>query len=162
VNKTINKAKNNSPGNTDFELWVLLDQTRFAIFRAREMELAHFGLTLTQAVVLHTLQNRGGTATIIEIAKFTMKQHHSISTLINRMVRQGLVKKSKGPDNKIQVAITPKGQETYAKATQSSIEMIFSALSREEKQKFGVYLKQVRSKARNLLGMDYKPPFLPD
>jgi DNA-binding MarR family transcriptional regulator len=161
VSKTAKIAKKDNPGNTDFELWVLLDQTRFAISRARELELSLFGLTLTQATVLHTLQNRGGAATIIDIAKFTMKQHHSISTLINRMARQGLVKKVKGSD-KIQVVITPKGQEIYGKVTQSSIEMIFSALSLQDKQKFGSYLKQVRSKARNLLGMDYKPPFLPD
>lgn len=46
--------------DTDFDLWVLLDQTRFVISRARELELAHFGLTVIRGSVLFTLQSLGG------------------------------------------------------------------------------------------------------
>jgi len=157
-----NKTKANNVVSSDFDLWVLLDQTRFAISRSRELELAHFGLTQMHAHVLFALLSSGGAATLYEIAKFTMRQHHSVSTLVKRMEQQGLVKRTKNPtDNKIQIVITPKGRQLYEKATQSSIEMIFSSLSGKEKQELTHSLKQLRGKARNLLGIDYKPPFLP-
>jgi DNA-binding MarR family transcriptional regulator len=165
MNKTdkVVKEKKKSPSNTDFDLWVLLDQTRFALCRARELELAHFGLTLTHAYVFFCLQTRGGSATINDIVKFTMKQHHSVSTLIERMAKKGMVKKVKHPKNsKLEIIITPKGQQLYEKVTRTSVEMIFTTLSPEDKQRFAGYLKQVRSRARELLGMDYKPPFLPE
>ena len=155
------KNKGRTTVMANFDLWILLDQTRFAISRSRELELAHFGLTLTQAGILLFLENSGGEATLYEISKSTMKQHNSVSTLIKRMIEHGLIKKVKNPgDNKIRVAITPKGKELYGKAPRSSIDMIFSSLSSEQKQELASCLKVLRKKSRNLLGVDYKPPFL--
>jgi hypothetical protein len=39
--------------------------------------------------------------------------------------------------------------------------MIFSVLSEEEKELCNSILKKLLQKAKNLLGIDYKPPFLP-
>ena len=136
--------------------------TVFAAARNRDLELKHFGLTPAQAAVLFTLEKENGQATQSEIAQFTMRQHHSVSTLINRMVAQGLVKKIQpGNYNKSLIAITEKGRKTYLETNRSSLEMIFSVLSEEEKELLTSLLKPLLEKARKLLGIDYKPPFLP-
>ena len=156
--ETVNKAKSKKL----FDFWVLLEQTHFAVARARDLELSHYGLTPAQASVLYTLEKHGGKATQAEIADFTMRQHHSVSTLINRMVALNLVKKIKeSKENKSKVEITKKGRTLYAATDRSSIEMIFSVLSPNDRQAFTFCLESVRDKARNLLGLDFKPPFLP-
>lgn len=156
------KDQKNTENRDDLNLWVLLEQTVFAVARNRDLELKHFGLTPAQAAVLFTLEKENGQATQNEIAQFTMRQHHSVSTLINRMVDQGLVKKIK-PDkyNKSLIAITGKARKTYLETNRSSLEMIFSVLSEEEKELLSSLLKPLLEKARKLLGIDYKPPFLP-
>ncbi len=111
----------------DFELWILLDHARFAISRARELELAQYGITPEHAAVLHTLMTKGGCATIHDIANITMRQHNSVSTLIKRMVKQGLVRREKSSaDKKHNILVTEQGRSVYENMTRVSIHMAFS------------------------------------
>ena len=152
--------------NTDFDyssfnMWVLIDSTHFAIARSRFLEIAQYGLTKEQAQVLYVLLASGGSATQAQIAYITMRQHHSVSTLVNRMCKDGLVRKVKEPKGKMfRVSITKRGRNRYEKLTRDSVEMIFSALSSEDRQKLASYLNQLQTRARSLLGLDYRPPFL--
>jgi DNA-binding MarR family transcriptional regulator len=158
--KTRESSSNFSPGN-DHDIWVLLDSAHFAVTRSRLLELAQFNLTKEQAQVLYVLKMFGGSATMNQIASFTMRQRHSVSTLINRMENAGLVRKVKDPKEKVyKVVMTKKGKNRYAGVTRESIEMIFSSLSAAEKSKLVSLLNELHDKARSLLGMDYKPPFL--
>ena len=161
----INDPKLHSKKNMfdeDFDLWVLLEQSSFAVARARDLELNHYGLTPAQASVLYTLEKNNGQATQAEISQYTMRQPHSVSTLLNRMTALGLVKKVRESiGNKSRIVITEKGRKLYTSTKKSSIKMIFSILSKEEKEKLSYYLNSVRERARSLLGMDFKPPFLP-
>jgi DNA-binding MarR family transcriptional regulator len=145
----------------DFELWVLLDHSRRALVRARELELSQFGITQEQAGVLHTLLDNGGSLTNAEIADIMIRQSNSVTTLVTRMEKLGLVKKTKSAnDVKIIVSITPKGRSIYEKVTTKSIHMAFSDLSIKDKQKLIKYFKHLTAKGRHLLGMDQKLPIL--
>jgi DNA-binding MarR family transcriptional regulator len=161
VNTKTNMMETNLPTKVT-ELYPLFNNTSFIISRARELELANFDLTLEQGVLLHTLIKLGGSATLSEIATSTVRQYHSVSTLVNRMARSGLVKKVKYSDKKkFQVSITDKGQNTYGRATCNSLDMIFSVLSRKDQKAFAKYLQLLSTRARDVLGLDYKRPFLP-
>jgi DNA-binding MarR family transcriptional regulator len=140
-------------------LWKLLDHTKFMVGRLREMELAHFGLTPEQVHVLDILFQSGGSTTINEIVELTMRQHHSISTLINRMTRQGLVSKVKTADDKriFKVVITDKGQTVLKKVSRDSIVNTFTSLSEEEKMDLEGHLHKLLMRAYGLLGKEYKP-----
>jgi DNA-binding MarR family transcriptional regulator len=129
------------------DIWVLLDRTHFAVTRSRLLELAQFNLTKEQAQVLYVLRYFGGSATMTQIASFTLRQHHSVSTLVIRMEKTGLV-------------MTKKGKDIYERVTRESIEMVFSSLSPADKRKLALYLNQLQKRAYSLLGLDYKPPFL--
>jgi DNA-binding MarR family transcriptional regulator len=155
------KIDKNNPFDC-FDMWIMFDHASFAIARAREIELAKFGLTIEQGAVLHDLIDRGGSATLSEIAESTLRQYHSVSTLVNRMTRAGLLKKVKYSDNKkFQISVTEKGYEMYGKVTRNSINMIFSSLPPADQKIFYKHLKQLVTKTRSLLGLDYKHPFLP-
>jgi DNA-binding MarR family transcriptional regulator len=145
----------------DFELWVMLDRARRALVRAREIELSQFGITQEQAGVLHTLLDYDGSLTNAEIADIMIRQSNSVTTLVTRMEKLGLVKKKRlANDVKIIVSITPKGRSIYEKVTTKSIHMAFSDFSLEDKQKLIKYFKHLTEKGRHLIGMDQKLPIL--
>jgi DNA-binding MarR family transcriptional regulator len=62
-----------------------------------------------------------------------MKQPQSISALITRMARQGLLQKKQCPKRKIiKISLTEKGMKVHDKLTLKSINMVFSALSQDD------------------------------
>jgi DNA-binding MarR family transcriptional regulator len=144
-----------------FDMWVLLSRTQYAILRLRELELLPFGISTAQAQVLNILHNAGGKLTLTQISKYTMRRHHSVSNLIIKMAEQGLVEKTKIADSKeFTIAITEKGREQYNTDVNSRIGKIFETLSDKEKQQLIDNLKKVLSTTRDLLGVDYQPPYL--
>ncbi len=161
-NDALNPSDSPDTDVSDIDLWVLLDQTRDTISRAREMELSQYKITKIQASVLFMLLTQNRKIALSDISKWILREPHSISSLISRMERNGLVKKVKEPgEDRIQVILTDKGQQIYSQITWRSIEMVFSSLSAEEKRSLQSNLKKLRSKARGLMGLDYKPPFMP-
>ena len=148
------------PGDPNFQLWVLLDQTRDLVAKSREYELKRYKLSRVQASVLYILlrENRG--ITIAEIANWNIREPHSVLSLINRMEKIGLVKKVRDEDDdKVKITLTDKGREVYLSAPKLSMQMIFSALSEKEKKQLKSILEKVRVHTRELLGIDYSPPF---
>jgi DNA-binding MarR family transcriptional regulator len=131
--------------DSDLNLFVLLDSAAFLIARMRALELAKVGLTLEQAHVLHLLNNTGST-TMREISHFNKRQHHSVSTLINRMIEAGLVYKVKEHNQRAnQIKMTRAAKEKYVHITKDSITRVFSCLRTEEKQLLALYLNLLRS-----------------
>jgi DNA-binding MarR family transcriptional regulator len=137
-----------------FSIWLLLDYTRFAIGRLRDLELANIGITPEQAIILQMLTGLNGKSTIGEISNSLIRRSHSISTMAHRMEKQGLVKITKYPGQKeLEVAITNKGRELQGKITKISIDAIFSVLSKGERQNLSLSLKLLLVRARNLLNI---------
>jgi DNA-binding MarR family transcriptional regulator len=146
---------------TDPDLWKLLDNTRFAIARLRGMELSQFGLTLEQSSILRTLYENNGPLTTKELTEVTMRQPNSISILVNRMIKMGLIKTEKSKSRKRhQISLTQDGENIIKNVTMASIEMSFSSLKAEEKQLLSVYLNSLLKNARALLGIPQQPPFM--
>jgi DNA-binding MarR family transcriptional regulator len=141
-----------------------LGQTWDIVTRAIEMEVKHLHLNIPHIRILSLLAQQKDGATLSELSYQSIRQLNSVSTLLNKMVRTGLVSKFKkrGEDIKTFYILTDKGKELYfEKMTERSIHMIFSSLSEEESAELRALLIKLRDKSRNLLGMDFKPPFLP-
>jgi DNA-binding MarR family transcriptional regulator len=79
------------------------------------------------------------------------------------MEKKGLVKKiKKNEELKTYVTLTEKGSKLYHEGvTERSIHLIFEKLSKEERKQLRALLMKVRNIAREIMGLDYKPPFLP-
>lgn len=145
---------------TEIELWMLINRTRNSIYRLRELELAQFGLTVEQSAILYLLITRGGSTTAKTIEHLTMRQHHSISTLINRMIKMNLVVKKKSPDKRFEILITKHGEDLLKKIPVYSLEMVFSSLKAKDREQLLSYLNILLERARDLLGLTFIPPFL--
>lgn len=149
--------------------WTFLDIVHSAIARARDLEIAKFMLTVEQAKVLHIIHVCGGVATENDIARSTLRQHHSIYSLINRMTKAKLIKKVKSPKEKFaRIVATEKGKNLYDQLTRTSTEYIFSSLTEEEQKQLDIILLKLKNRAFNLLGLDrgellqVKPPDNPE
>ena len=143
---------------TDFELWRMLDHTRFMISRLRQRELDQVGLTPEQAYILDILERHGGMTTINQIAEITMRRHHSISTQITRMVKQGLVRKkvSALDHREYEISITARGRELFGQISRESITHAFSCLSTDDKKALRTRLMSLLVHAYNLNGKEYR------
>ena len=126
----------------DFELWGILANTCYAILRSRFLEISRIGLTPQKAEVLFILENNGGSILQNKISGITMRRQNSVSDLVNRMVKEGLITKQRLPDDrKYQINIGKKGKEKHDRLTRNSIEMIFSVLSPQDCQILNQVLK---------------------
>jgi DNA-binding MarR family transcriptional regulator len=154
-NVAINKSKEDFPikvTNDAFGVWIILDYTRFAIARLRDYELSRIGATPEQAAILQILARREGKSTIGGISQAWMRRANSVSTMVRRMEKLGLVRVIKYPKRKeLEVVMTDKGKKIYEQISRLSIEAIFSVLSDEERQKLSLYLRLLFGRARNLL-----------
>jgi DNA-binding MarR family transcriptional regulator len=143
---------------SSYELWSSLVATRFAISRLRELELARFGLTVEQCSILKVLLGRRIPAKTRDLEEATLRQHHSISTLVNRMMRMGLVAKERRPGEKShRILITDSGKSLFDSITTAAVDMTFGALSESEKQRLAACLYSLGMIARNLLGVPSGP-----
>jgi len=148
----------------DYNLWVLLRQTRDAMSKARESELEKYGISSIQAAVLFTIQAIGQDATPAEISRRLMREPHSVSGLLNRMQKQGLIKRVKDlpKRNMVRVVMTEKGEEAYRQSTRRlSMHDTISVLTDEERNQLWNHLEKLRDRAMKLAGIGYELPFPP-
>ena len=143
-------------------LFVLFDQTRDTLVRAVELELKQYKTNFAQCHILYVLTQEKNGMTQGDLSKWILRNLNTVSTLINKMEKEGLVKKTKKKeDGKVYVTLTQKGSEAWDEVSERAIFLTFSVLSEEEKEQLKVLLKKLRTGARNILGLDFKPPFLP-
>ena len=145
----------------DYNLWWLLLLMRRIMYKARARELFQYGITPEQAAILFIVQAIGEKATPAEISRWLFREPHSISGLLARMEKEGLVRKVKDLDRKnlVRVVITEEGQQAYQQSTKrESIHKIMSSLSEEDHQQLRSYLEVLQNKALQELGVNHKPP----
>lgn len=153
---------NNSSEDRDYNLWVLLHQTRDATYNAREKELRQYGISPMEAAVLFIIQAIGDEATPAEISRWLFRKQHSVTALLVRMEKRGLVKKTRdlARKNMVRVTITEKGTQAYSNsANRDSIHKIMSTLSEEEHRQLSASLLKVRDVALKEIKIDYELPF---
>jgi DNA-binding MarR family transcriptional regulator len=143
----------------DYNLWVLLHQVSDIIFNSREEELRQYGLPATQAEVLFVIKAIGDKATPAQISRMIFRRPHSVSGILDRMAKAGLVKRTKDLHRKnwVRVTLTEKGLQAYKQALKrKSVQKILSSISEAERQKLKSLLETLRNKGLKELGMDAK------
>jgi DNA-binding MarR family transcriptional regulator len=149
--------------DNDHKLCVLLWQTRDALFKARQNELRQFGVTISEASVLFFVSTIGPNITPMKISQWLFREPQSVSELINRMRKKGLVVKTKDlkKKNMVRISLTEKGKEIYKHTikTRFVIKDILNCLSDEEKQQLWTLLDKVRNRAIEDLKLKHKPPY---
>jgi len=147
------EEKLNSQIYTDiyYNVWLLLHQTRNAILRAREKELSKYNISSREAAVLFAIRAIGDNSTPAQIARWIFREPHTVSALINRMERKGLVKKEKDTcrKNVWLVTLTEKGGKAYQQSIENreTFHTIISSLTKSECRRLELYLRKLRDRA---------------
>ncbi|HSW57741.1 MAG TPA: MarR family transcriptional regulator [Dehalococcoidales bacterium] len=138
----------------NYDLWRLFFVSQSAVGRLRDLELSAIGVTPEQSGALFLLATNQGKSTIAEMADAWLRQRNSVSTLIDRMAKQGLVRKIKIPRQKdLEIEITPRGLELLdrIKNTGRVFDMVFGELEEKERRQFAEYLREILVRARRRL-----------
>ena len=150
--------------DSDYVAWYWLYHTRDAIYAARKKELQSIGVkTPIRAAVLFRVQALDNKATPSELSRWLFRKPHTISSLLARMEKEGLVRRTKDISRKgvIRVALTKKGEQVYYKAVRKSeaLHEIISCLSENEQELLKEYLEKLRDQALRVFADHHKPLF---
>ena len=81
----------------DEKLWALLQHVYDAIAKVRNFELEQQGSSLMQAAVLETIKTIGESASTVQVQRMFIREHHTISALLERMEKRGLLRSMPNP-----------------------------------------------------------------
>ncbi len=84
----------------DYLLLRLISQAWHAMHKMRNRELAPLDISGRQAAVLILIVAAGDTITAYKISKWMILEPHTISQLLKRMEKSGLIKKTLNPDKR--------------------------------------------------------------
>ena len=150
----------------EFILWVLINQIGHIIYKARDKELGQNDVTIRQSSILlivNAIKEAGGVATPNEISKWSLREPNTVSALISRMERDGLITKSRGSgkwNNHIIVELTEKGEQAYRLSLNKGIiQEILSCFSEEEYEIIFSLLKRLRDNALEKTTIAREVPF---
>jgi DNA-binding MarR family transcriptional regulator len=158
--KMADKHSNDNTGMVEsYRLFQLLRYTADAIHRTREYELKKYNLTPEQAGALVCILSLGNNATQAELSRWLFRLPNSITILINRMEKLGLVKKR--PDKKrrniVRLSLTKKGYEAYLHSIEfEAFYPIIDALTPEQRRQMQSVLEVIRKKTFENLHLDIK------
>ncbi len=146
-----------------FSLWIILTQTREAIYKARNNELDKYGITGRESAVLDAIYSLGEDVTPAKIARWVYREPHAITAILSRMQKKGFVKLSKDKivKNLVRIAVTEKGKAAHiASLKRESINYIFKNMQEENLDQLQTNLVLIRDRALKLNG-DVIPRRLP-
>lgn len=141
----------------DHKLWRLIAQTKDAIFKARMKELYQYNVSSWEAGITYRIHVLADKAIPAEISRWLLREPHTVSAVLSRMQREGIVTKVKDMNRKnmIRVVLTDKGHELLKRASKrESIHRVLSVLSQDERRQLQSLLYKLRNKALEELGVD--------
>jgi DNA-binding MarR family transcriptional regulator len=138
-----------------FGLFVLLAQTKEAILRARQVEYNPYGISNERRALLWVIQSYGGQATPSEVSRRFFRELQSITEMLKRMEKDGLVTRHQGSGRaKTVVRLSEKGAETLRQSLHNETDRrLFSVLTPEERDQLAASLSKLRQQAMAELGV---------
>ena len=120
----------------DYRLFYMLLRVREMLFEARERELFQHNIRPRHSACLFAIKELGDKATPNEIAKIVHRKPHSISVMLQRMEKNGLIKKNRTSNggNRVIVTLTQEGEHAFKLSIKrESLHRIFSALTKTQR-----------------------------
>ena len=139
--------------NRYYNLYFLMYLTQTALFRARYREVKECGLTSMELALLTVVEGLGGSATPADISRWMMRKRPTVSGLLNRMERNGLVVRTGCQENKKlkKVTITEKGQGALAQSKKKDVlNTIIGSMSDEEYRQLWSLLEKLKHTALSM------------
>jgi DNA-binding MarR family transcriptional regulator len=127
--------------NATVRLWLLAFQTGDLLKMCTERLLSEYNITTEQYDVLVSVKYLGDRVNMVEIASWLRRSPNSISMIVDRMVKAGLVRRARDRTDRrlVYVSITSKGEHILELANPGCwevIKAILSPLSYEDRRAF--------------------------
>ena len=135
--------------NALLRVWLLLHRVRDALALCEDSMLAEYGITTEQFGVLASVRSRGGSLRPTDLASILERSPNSISMLVDRMVKAGLVKRTRDRVDRrvVNVALTDKGKKAVEPAVPASwefIQKILSPVSDKDRHSLAALLETIK------------------
>ena len=145
-----NNMKTRKRGDREYDLWILLSRVYHMVAKLRNMEMNKHGILPVQAYMLFIIQAMGNETTPAELSRFAYQQRNSVSDILKRMEKQGLITKektSKG-NRRVLVKMTKKGENVLQLSQQREhLHNVMSALNEEKRIQLESLLELLRDRA---------------
>jgi len=111
---------------TIVRLWRQVYQTYTLLKKCEDQILEEYGLTTEQYAVLGAIDYFVGPTKVTDIAQWLERSTNSISMIVDRMVKAGLVRRVRSTADRrvVRVVNTSKGENALKPATRASLEAI--------------------------------------
>ena len=144
-------AKSES-ANTVLRLWLLLHRVHDVVNLCEESILREYGLTPEQFGVLASVKSDGGSLRPVDLALMLERSPNSVSMLIDRMVKAGLVRRTRDRKDRraVNVTLTSKGEKALEPAVPADwefVKKILLTLPDEDKRALTDTLEMVKCEA---------------
>jgi DNA-binding MarR family transcriptional regulator len=142
-----------------YMLLAMIKQTADALMKVRQKELKKFGITPEQSGAMAIIYALGGQATAAELSRILFRKPNSMTILLRRLEKQGLIKKT--PDRKqkniIRLSLTARGLQRRINSSRvNTLDRIFSKVSKARQRQLWISLEKVRNQALKDLDIDVK------
>jgi DNA-binding MarR family transcriptional regulator len=143
--------------NLDKGAWLLLRQVPNLVSRCEDQVFSKHGLTTERHAVLMVIKHIDGPVRPTDVARWLDLSVNSVSMIIDRMVKAGLVKRVRDRKDRrtVFLTITSKAEKAYLLATVAGWELIreiLSPLSDKDKRTLVKLLEMLRDKTYDYLG----------
>jgi len=143
--------------NPDKGAWVLLRQTYNLVLKCEDRVFSEYELTTEQHAVLMAIKHISGPVRITDIARWLDRSVNSVSMIIDRMVKAGLVRRARDRKDRrtVFVTMTSQAEKAYVLASVAGwglMQEILSPLSDEDKRTLIRLLEMLRDKTYDYLG----------
>jgi len=150
----------------EHKLWVLCHQTLNLVTKCEDKAFASGGLTSQQMGVMMAIKNIKPPVSQTEVARWLDRSTNSVSMIIDRMERDGLVRRRRDLTDRrsLRLVITKKGKEAFEQALDPGWELInhvLSNLTKEEMQTLNELMEKIREKADQYLSPGASLPVVP-
>jgi DNA-binding MarR family transcriptional regulator len=96
----------------EYDIWILLSRVYRMIANLRRMELSKHEILPVQAYILLVISKLDNDTSPTELCQYVYQQKNSVSDILNRMEKQGLIQKTETTNGKarIHIRLTKKGE----------------------------------------------------
>lgn len=141
-------AVNFESQNIDMKLWLLMHRVRDALVLCEDSILREYGLNMEKFAVLAAVKSRGPLRPS-DLAFILERRPNSMTMLVDRMVKAGLVRRTRDRIDRraVHVSLTNEGENALKPATPAGwefIQKILSALSYKDKRALASLLEIVQ------------------
>jgi DNA-binding MarR family transcriptional regulator len=142
--------------NVDKGAWILLRQAHNLVLKCEDRVFSVYDLTTEQHGVLMAVKHINGPVRITDIARWLDRSVNSVSMIIDRMVKAGLVKRTRDRKDRrtVFVTITSKADKAYVLSSVAGwglIQEILSPLSDKDKRALIRLLETIRDQTYDYL-----------